>query len=197
MDLVNIFFTEKIFLNASVSRAGPLESVHALHRYLKNFALDLLEKSQQTHSVEIQEDSEGDDTSIADAADLSPNHIQILREAGLDLQTVSQSAAQFIQTLTAGELAYLTHHSCADEGVKEPISAIAKRLELGSTFHLRAKSLGITRSKGETYVGYEKTKIGRWLASVGAQISEGWQTELAVLLIVLCLQVQLAREVPE
>ena len=41
LDLIQTFFSEKIFANARTSSAGPLENVHALHGYLKNFARDV------------------------------------------------------------------------------------------------------------------------------------------------------------
>jgi hypothetical protein len=63
--------------------------------------------------------------------------------------------------------AYLQFHTCADEQDSEPVSAIAQRLAIGSSYHYKAKQLGITR-KSDTYKGYEKTKIGRWLLAAGA-----------------------------
>jgi hypothetical protein len=186
-DLVDMFFAEKIFLNAGVTQAGPLDNVHALHIYLKRFVLDIQRRTGRYTSVEeIPEDSI-EETSKDGATPEA--YGRILTEAGISLEQASSSAGQFLSELDQGEAAYLRHHSCADQEEKKAISSIAKRLALGSSYHYKAKSLGITRSKGETYTGYEKTKIGRWLLSLGAKLNEEWKEELAVLLILLCLKV--------
>jgi hypothetical protein len=178
-ELVDIFFAEKIFLNAGVSKAGPLENVHALHTYLKRFALDIQRRSPPSTAPE--------DIPHGNAPPVS--YTQMLVEAGIDLDGAAQSAGLFLNELDSGDFAYLRYNTCVDEDEKEPISRIAARLAIGTSFHFKAKRLGITRSNGETYVGYEKTKIGRWLLSVGAKLNEEWQEELAVLLTLLCLQV--------
>lgn len=186
-DLVDIFFAEKIFLNASVTRAGPLENVHALHLYLKRFALDI-----QRRGVTLTTEEEETEAVVEAAHDVgnSPEaYGRILAEAGIDLEQASRSAGQFLGELDPGEAAYLRHHSCAEHEDKEAISSIAERLALGSSYHYKAKTLGITRAKGETYADYEKTKIGRWLLAQGAKFSTEWQEELAILLILLCLKV--------
>ena len=196
-DLVNLFFTEKIFLNATTSQAGPLRSVHVLHIYLKRFALDLLGRWQSIGAVEVpQSGADGESLVENAAAELTLNHAQILLEAGIDATRASASATRFLQSLDPADVAYLRHHSCADEEDREPLSAIAQRLAIGSSYHYRARTLGITRSKGETYAGYENTKIGGWLLSVGAALAQDWQMELAVLLILLCLQVQALERAP-
>lgn len=186
-DLVDMFFAEKIFLNAGVTRAGPLENVHALHTYLKRFVLDIQRRAGPCSTMEeIPEDAfleNSEDGASADA------YGRTLAEAGIDLEQAGRSVGQFVSELDPGEAAYLRHHSCAEQEEKEAISSIAKRLALGTSYHYKAKTLGITRSKGATYVGYEKTKIGSWLLSVGAKLNEEWQEELAILLILLCLKV--------
>jgi len=188
-NLVDIFFAEKIFLNASASRAGPLDNVHALHAFLKRFALDLQRRGSHLTALEDLPDELAAETANSEHHAAAPvSCAQMLAEAGIDADGASRSAAQFIEELDAGEAAYLRYHTCAEQEEKEPLSSIAQRLALGSSYHYKAKSLGISRSKGETYVGYEKTKIGRWLLSVGAMLNKEWQEELAVLLTLLCLQ---------
>ena len=87
------------------------------------------------------------------------------------------------------ETAYLRHHSCEEDEAKEPVSSIAQRLKLGTSYHYKARALGITRSKGETFHGYGDTKIGRWLLSVGARLEADWKEEIGLLLVLLCLAV--------
>jgi hypothetical protein len=189
-DLVDIFFAEKIFLNAGATRAGPLENVYALHTYLKRFALDIHRRASHFAVVEDIPHDLTAETGGRDSGNAPPaSYAQMLVEAGIDLDSATQSAGLFLNELDSGDFAYLRYNTCVEEDEKEPISRIAARLAIGTGFHFKAKRLGITRSKGETYVGYEKTKIGRWLLSVGAKLNEEWQEELAVLLTLLCLQV--------
>lgn len=188
-DLADIFFTEKIFLNASTSRAGPLENVHALHAFLKRFALDIQRQSSHVTALEDLPAELAAETECGEQQATAPaSCAQMLAEAGIDAEGASRSAAQFIEDLDLGEAAYLRYHTCAEQDEREPISSIAQRLALGSSYHYKARLLGISRSKGETYAGYEKTKIGRWLLSVGAKLHKEWREELAVLLTLLCLQ---------
>ncbi|WP_296946747.1 hypothetical protein [uncultured Massilia sp.] len=198
-DLVNRFFQDKILLNAETSKAGPLQNAYALHGYLKNYAKDVWRASRKHVAGSLDDMAEKDGVEVADDVDLADDaaamgsadpHIDLLGEAGIDVQAVLHSADGFIETLAIGERAYLRHHSCAD-GKPEPVSRIAQRLNLGTMFHIRAQKLGITRSKGETFRGYEKTKIGAWLRSTGAQLDPEWRQELAALLILLCQQVRL------
>jgi hypothetical protein len=188
-DLVNRFFQDKILLNAETSQAGPLQCAYALHGYLKNYEKDMRRASvkHESESLDALYDDEGFEPAGQAAED---PHAKLLGEAGIDVQAAMRSADDFIATLAPVEVAYLRHHSCAD-GQPEPVSRIAQRLMLGSTFHIKAKKLGITRSKGETYRGYGATRIGAWLRSTGAQLDPEWRQELAALLILLCQQVRL------
>jgi hypothetical protein len=188
MELINDFFQDKILFNAETSRAGALTSAHALHRYLKNYALDQLPKSPSEQAGPAGEE-EMDVDLPAEPVPLP--EAQLLKEAGINVEDAVRSANYFVgQVLDDGDRAYLRYASCAD--VKpEPVSRIAERLDIGTTFHFKAKKLGITRSKGETYRGYEKTKIGAWLLSTGAELHPDWRTELAALLNLLCQQVRL------
>lgn len=181
--LIDTFFADKIFLNAETSEAGPLENAFALHGYLKNFALDL--HRQDHRHVSLDENlCDEDDEGVA----LSLEHRHLLAEAGIDLEAAISAADQFVTRLDAGELAYLSLNTCQDDGHDEPISAIAKRMALGSSYHYRARQLGVTGAKGGFFQGYESTKLGQWLVSLGARINQEWREELAVLLTLLCLR---------
>jgi hypothetical protein len=185
--LVTDFFQDKILLNAETSQAGPLVNAHALHGYLQHYEMDLRRKRPAEESLDVLRERDSFDVA---AAPLPPAHTALLSEAGIDPGHVMHSADRFVATLQPAELGYLRHASC-NEGKAEPISRIAERLTVGASYHLMAKRLGITRSKGETYRGYEKTKIGAWLLSTGAQLHPDWREELATLLLVLCRQVRL------
>ncbi len=177
--LIHTFFTDKIFLNAATSKAGQLENVYALHTFLKRFAQDIQKGN-------VLEPELGPEEPHAAAA---MSYEQVLAEAGIDFHRVDDAAGEFVNKLDDGESAYLRYSTCAESEDKEPISRIAKRLKLGTAFHHRAKRLGITREKGATYHGYEETKIGRWLLSVGAKLNPEWREELAILLTLLCQKV--------
>lgn len=188
-DLVDCFFQDKVFLNAGTSKAGPLQTTYALHRYLKNYELDLRRVDGQRSSFDGTVDASAPPTEDALDNDSSIAHARLLQEAGIDLEFACRSAHAFLVLLSDGERAFLRDHSCADEDEAQPLSTIAKRWAMGSSYHYQAKKLGITREKGDTFDGYEKSKIGGWLLSVGARLTEEWRAELAALLIVLCLQV--------
>jgi len=184
--LVGDFFQDKALLNAETSKAGPLLNVHALHGYLQNYAIDLLRKEHDDVSLEQLREQEGFDPP---ATPLHPTQAALLREAGIDAAEALRSAGRFVANLAPPELGYLRHASCAEDKA-EPISRIAGRMAVAN-YHVMAKRLGITRSKGETYRGYEQTRIGAWLLSTGAKLHPDWREELATLILLLCRQVRL------
>lgn len=170
-DLVVAFFSDKIFANAATSHAGPLHNVHALHRFLKNYASDV-DAADALSEGDRPADDDGDDAALATvlaaaAAAHQPaagSHLAcgaVLAEAGLQMDQVVPSAAAFIDGLDSSERAYLGLNTCADEHSRQPVSGIAARLALGSSYHYKARQLGITRSKGDTFHGYHSTKIGK------------------------------------
>ncbi|KFI09095.1 hypothetical protein [Massilia sp. BSC265] len=182
-DLVNIFFQDKVFLNAATTKAGPLLHAHALHAYFKRFALDLLSEPTATTSL----DGLG---SHEPAAPDIPAHERLLREAGIDIREAMLRADELLGKLDQAEAAYLAYNTCVESQDREPISSIARRMEIGTAFHFKARKLGITRSKGETYRGYGHTRIGRWLTDVGARLESDWREEIAALLVLLCERVR-------
>lgn len=187
-DLVHTFFYDKVFLNAGTSKAGPLQNVHALHTYLKRFALDLLEPDPADGG------GDGGPTAGLAAPPQQTDHTRLLVEAGIDIGAAMHSADQFLKDLEPGERGCLQANSCVDPSQAEPISRIAERFKMGPGYHRKITALGITRTKGETYAGYETTKIGRWLCSLGARLGPDWRAELAALLIVLCERVRVYQE---
>ena len=121
----------------------------------------------------------------ADPVDLPEQ--QLLREAGIDVQVAEASADAFIaNTLDETDRVLLRHDTCAPSEA-ESINSIGTRHGIRAPYH-RAKLLGITRSKGDTY---RMSKIGNWLVSIGAKLDPDWREEIAALLNLLCRQVRL------
>lgn len=194
-DLIHDFIVQKIILNQHTSEAGPLHSAHVLHGYLQNFVKDQYREAARnpSHSLDdnTADDDADDETGECDEAttSLTTTQHQLLVEAGIDPANAAESAQRFVAALAAAERAYLALNTCNDDEKQQPISAIASRLRLGTSYHYKAKQLGITGSKGGFYQGYENTLIGQWLTSIGARIHVEWQRELMILLVILCHQV--------
>jgi hypothetical protein len=193
IDLINDYILERIIKN---QKAGPLVSAHALHTYLERFAIDRLRETARYPSRLLDEnttasDNTDDETGERDEAttSLATTQHQLLVEAGIDPANATESAQRFVAALAAAERAYLALNTCSDKDKYQPISTIAKRMQLGSSYHYKAKQLGITGDKGGFYQGYEHTLIGQWLVSLGARISPEWRRELMLLIVILCQQV--------
>lgn len=191
LELINDFFQDKVLVNAATSNAGALQNVHALHSFLKKYASQRLRdegrEPEQLPPDELIEDlieEPEDDTPAALA--------RLLDEAGINPRAAMQGADRFVDGLDEAEVALLRSHTCTDGDKPEPMSAIAARTRMPAWFN-RAKALGVTRSKGETYRGYEHTKIGRWLVASGAQLNPDWREEVAALLLLLCQRVRMYR----
>lgn len=190
--LVHAFIADRFLINGLTSKAGPLVDAYALHRFLKKYAISWLRDRKKAVPLDEndapedadEDDADGDDCMAAD--DPVSSQRQLLAEAGIALDRAQESAERFLDSLEVGERTYLVRNACADEDDKEAISSIAERLALGSSYHYKARKLGITGEKGGFYEGYEHTKIGKWLSSLGVAISKDWQRELVALLMVLC-----------
>lgn len=186
-ELVTEFFQDKVLFNAGTSKAGALQNVHALHTYLKNYALQRLREAEKD-----PEPLPPDEVLEAQEDDVPPALAGLLGEAGIDALAVMHGADRFFDRLDEAEVALLRSHTCTDGDKPEPMSAIAARTRMPAWFN-RAKALGVTRSKGETYHGYERTKIGSWLVASGAQLNPAWREEVAALLLLLCQRVRTYR----
>lgn len=185
-ELVTDFFEDKILLATATTRAGPLQSAHALHRYLKNYAQDRL----RTETDSLFEPAEPDTIANFPANPVDLAEQQLLHEAGIDVRAAQASASVFITgTLDEADRVLLRQDSCAPSE-PQSINSIGTRYGIKAPYH-RAKQLGITRSKGDTYRDYRMSKIGAWLVSIGATLEPDWREEIAALLNLLCRQVRL------
>lgn len=185
-ELVIDFFEDKILLATATTKAGPLQSAHALHRYLKNYAQDRMRFEANSPFEPAQLDRIAH--LPADPVDLAEQHL--LHEAGIDARAAEASASAFIVgTLDESERVLLRQDTCASNEPKS-INSIGTRYGIRAPYH-RAKQLGITRSKGDTYRDYRMSKIGAWLVSTGATLDPDWREEIAALLNLLCRQVRL------
>jgi hypothetical protein len=190
-NLIHAFIAERFLINGRASNAGPLANAYALHLFLRNYAISWLRERDRDVSLDEDADAvadlpEDDDASCSYANSIMAELRQLLTEAGINVEHAGESAERFLGSLDPAERTYLARNTCAEEEDREPISRIADRLALGANYHSKARLLGITGSKGGFFQGYENTKIGKWLVSVGATINAEWQRELVALLAILC-----------
>lgn len=185
-ELVTDFFEDKILLATATTRAGPLQSAYALHRYLKNYAQDKLREGNDSLFAHLEPGAMAD----LPAAPVDLAEQQLLHEAGINVREAEASAEAFItSTLDEADRVLLRQDTCAP-GEPESINSVGTRYGIKAPYH-RAKQLGITRSKGDTYRDYRMSKIGAWLVSIGATLDPDWREEIAALLNLLCRQVRL------
>lgn len=199
-DAVMLFISDKVFLNAHTSRAGSLANAFALHGFFKRFCIDLLGRGKtDVVSIDADDAPQLDDTSGKDeepgkAADelagcFPLSSRQVLEEAGIDVDQAFDSARNFLRSLDEGDRVCLAYNTCEQDEDQVALNRLAERFSIRS-YHYRAKQLGITGSKDGFYDGYESSRIGRWLTSLGARIAKDWVEELALLLAILCLQIR-------
>lgn len=194
-ELIHAFISERVLLNQTTSTAKQPYNVHALRTFLKNFAITQWRKATGKKTVSFddaskyEEPSADDDESAVDdtVGHLELSEAQILVEAGINIEKAFESAGQFAASLEPYERAYLAFNTCADR--RKPIEEIGALYQLGSSYHYRAKKLGITGGKSGFFEGYEHTRIGRWMVSLGVKISREWHSEMMILINILCQQV--------
>jgi len=197
IDVITRFISERVILNARTTQAGDIQHAAAIFGFLKNFCISEVRDTKR-NLVSLDENQHGEEGGDYDdapdeinaAAHVSIMHRQVLEEAGIDVDAACASATSFVNTLEEAERGFLAHNTCADDSDSIPMSALGERYGIKHAYHYQAKKLGITGSKGGFYQGYESTKIGQWLTSVGAKISKDWQEEIALLFVILCHQVR-------
>ncbi|GAB1392370.1 hypothetical protein MASR1M60_05330 [Rhodocyclaceae bacterium] len=186
---IHDFFVRKVMETAAV--ATPLEHVGVLAGYFRNFLTDQtrsawLKRAGSLEGMAVHERDHLEATaSFCDACDCADID-RLLSEAGFTHQEITDSAAAFLSGLSPGEIAYLRYNTCADD--PETMSSIAKRMEIAN-YHEKARKLGITGLKSGFVTGYEKTRIGNWLRSLGIEISLDWWPQLKSVMALLCLAV--------
>lgn len=193
---IHDFFLRKVMETAA--QATPLDHVGVLVGYFQNFLKDQTRAAwlQRSSSFDAMEEHERDhlEAESSSCPDCESQDIDsLLGEAGLTRGAVDASAAEFIATLTPIEQTYLRYNTCADE--PESMSSIAKRMEIAN-YHEKARKLGITGLKSGFVTGYEKTRIGGWLQSLGIEVSLDWWPQLKSAMALLCLVVLSSGEEP-
>lgn len=177
------FFTEKIFFKAQRMTSEGIQSISggALCFFFRNFLKDELRDGVRNPAAP----DAGDDEQIA----VIPDHTEdrSIRDFVLQIggsEKLEQLVASFLATLEDWALLMLRGHFCSDDAV--PMSKLCKGIP---SYHYKAQGLGITVKKdGEGLLGYEHTRIGRWIQSLGVAIEPGNTAVIKFLLEVICLE---------
>lgn len=163
---IDEFFTEKIFFRAGAGAADGIQSISggALCSFFRRFLIDQLRGAQRHYPLDSgalqdsTEDSSGDE-----------NHLlvhEFLVQIGGDEQ-VNELVRQFLETLDDWALLMLRGHFCADDAI--PMAKLCKGIP---SYHYKAQKLGITVKRGDPeMLGFEHTLIGKWITSLGVEIS--------------------------
>lgn len=185
---ISQFFLLKVFEEVSHHSAAP-QHYGALCIYFRNFLKDIVKSAEHRYVTQFDDSDEGDESFANKVPDDPHNRDETeahLFEANLSEASVRQAAEAFLASLDMEDQVYLACHSCAEDSDTEPLSALAKRMEIAS-YHYRALKLGITRKKEEFEEGYEHTKIGAWVTQkLGLQCTRDYIREIFAVLKILC-----------
>ena len=166
---VQEFFQDKVYrLDAIPSRVhvGALKTYYV--RYLRDRLDEVANRERQFKTAD--RDEEGDSDPANDRASDSQNdalqadRFAQLRESGVSLEDVSNSAKTLLTTKEPWVAVYLAFHFCPDNEQSEPLVRLARRLGI-SSYHQKAAKLGINWSpakSGNRGMPFEETLIGRW-----------------------------------
>jgi len=99
-------------------------------------------------------------------AALKPKWVRRFLKAGLTRESVRQSAYQFLSENEKWVHLYLALHTCVDQKARLSLKKLAENHHI-SSYHHRARKLGISRIKGQFEEGYDETILGVWLLSLG------------------------------
>lgn len=182
------YFLLKVFEEVS-HHSSPPQHFGALCVYFRNFLKDIVKSAENRYMTPFDDPDDGEESPANRVPDDCENRDEtetLLREANLSETSVRLAAEAFLASLEVADQIYLACHSCADDEDAEPLSSLAKRMEIAS-YHYRALKLGITRKKDEFEQGYEETKIGVWLTQqLGLQCTRSYVQEIFAALKILC-----------
>lgn len=180
---IDEFFAEKIFFRAASAGRDGIQSISggALCSFFRRYLIDLLRGNQKLCSIE----ADGLDTLSADKSDDECD--SIVREFIVHIggeEQLSQRIGEFLANLEDWALLMLRGHFCADDDAI-PMAKLCKGI---SSYHYKAQKLGVTVKRGDAeMLGYEHTLIGRWMTSLGVEITASNIPVIHYLLGAICL----------
>ena len=181
-DLVSDFFISKVFEPRRFHSGAP-EHFGALCVYFGRFLLDRLPSG--THvSLDEERDGNLDDDESAGCGCAIETHESM--PGGIDGDAMLASAHGFYTGLPEWAQLYLGRSICPDDD-NEPLYKLAERMGIAS-HHYKAQQLGVTRAKGDSWRGYEKTLIGAWIQKdLHCPIDPEHQDTIHAAIALLCL----------
>jgi hypothetical protein len=184
-DLVADFFLQKV-REPRLFHSSPPEHFGALCVYFSRFLLDRIRTEKVFFQIDEERDAgSGDDDHSSPCRDADNVFEPVM--GGLDGEKIRTSAKEFFASLPDWAQLYLSLSICPDTEEQEPLYKLSERMSIAS-HHYKAKQLGITRAKGETSAGYEKTMIGGWINQrLNIPIDPDHQEYVGAALAVLCL----------
>jgi hypothetical protein len=169
------FFLHKVFEKAS--SAQQLDHAGAILTFFKRHLIDHLRKERPDKKHIIREKGSNDDQDAWGHEWLDYVHNKstcvmgegdngAAEEAEIDMGEVKRSAQHFLESSEAWVPVYLAFHFCPDAEYREPLFALAKRLQIAS-YHAKASKLGLNWSfeKAENLdKSFSDTYIGGWIS---------------------------------
>ncbi len=189
---IHSFFVDKVYrfdLLNECYHAG------ALKVFFKNYLFDELRTiaRRSAHEVSASETSEDgrnlDSDSKPDVATeqlVELDSLDALAQMGLHPEAVSALARQWLHAQEEWVRLFLALSNCPDAEESEALSRLAARYRIKSQAY-KAAQLGFNWRE-PTYVGFGKTLIGQWIASLGIAIAPENQQPILAALKILCFE---------
>ena len=183
------FFQDKVLRPDLLSR---LEHIGAIRVAYRRYLHDCYDSEKIRRTEELTEvDPDGGSTRTTtnpktnDTSD-GGEEFEALSDAGISVQYVSESAAQWLRNAEPWVRAMLGFSFCPDPELSEPLNRLRKRLRIAS-HHYKAEKLGITGDFDQVWG--ENALIGRWLTrELGIAITKENRPLVLAALKILCFE---------
>lgn len=164
----------------------------ALIVFYRRYLLDEIRREKRLANLEVSDQSEEDDpessradeASVLQSAEVDP--LNALEEAGFVCQDIAAAARTWLDKTEHWARIFVAYHNCPDAGQSEPLGKLAKRLGIKSQAY-KAEKLGFNWGR-HTHAGFEETLLGRWIVSLGINISPANAPLVLGALKILCFE---------
>ena len=176
------FFAEKMVFKAQRMNPQGVQGLSggALCFFFRNYLKDEIREGSRFTSLDDRAESAPEDAPTPHAAVK-----EFLGALGGPV-CLAEQIQTFIADQEEWAIRMLGGHFCADEDEAIPMSSLCKGI---ASYHYKAQKLGITIKKdADALVGYEHTRIGQWMQSLGVAIVPDSMPVMRFLLEALCLE---------
>lgn len=202
-DYIDHFIVDRVFMpmTREGKQTAKLKHANVLIKFFRNYLEDVRKRNKRYVDLGSSNprstaavnpvDMAYPTTESEEVASLNRSEINVgpLALLGLSRNIVADAAKKWLLVQEEWVRIYLAFNHCPEEWESIPLSKLRALYQIPS-YHSKARKLGITSKKGgfEAYDEFEKTLLGRWIASLPIEIETENYDAMSAALEILCVE---------